>query len=198
MSQILTQNQAADLVVILTDADNAAVTGLTDTDVTADYRKEGQGSFTSYTLTGLLTEIGAGVYTIEFTTSEIDTVGTFTVKVNGASIRQFVTIANVLAAGTSPTVKTVDTCVINGHVFTPDGSALEGAVVSARVIASPTIENDVALTRDLVSVTTDSNGEFFLELARLTEVEIFIPKVNYRRQLTVPNSASANLLTGIS
>ena len=65
------------------------------------------------------------------------------------------------------------------------------------MIASPTIENSVALTRDLVSVTTDSNGEFFLELVRLTEVEIFIPTVNYRRQLTVPNSASANLFMGI-
>ena len=198
MSQILTQNQAADLVVILTDSSNVPVTGLTFSDVTADYRKEGQGSFTSYTLDGTnFTEIGDGVYTIGFTTSEIDTVGTFTVKVNGASIQQYVTIANVLAAGTSPTIETVNTCVINGHVFDADGSALEGAAISARVIASPTLLNDIALSRNSVTATTDANGEFFLSLAQLAEVEIFIPSVNYRRQLTVPASASVNLFTGI-
>ena len=146
----------------------------------------------------IFTEVGDGVYTVEFIgTTELDTVGSFTVKVTGATIDQFVSISTILAAGTTGTVKTVSTCVLTGHVFDANGNPIPGTSVSARVLNRPALENDVVYGDNLSSVTTDVNGEFFLELARLLEVEIFIPVANYRRQLTVPNQATANLFTGV-
>lgn len=304
MSQCVTQNVAADIVVVLTDAVNAPVLGLTDADIVVEYRKEGAAAFVAksitptsgavtsgnaetYTLvdgqtldvavdggvpqtatfnladfvdinnataaeiaavittdivgataadvggfvvitsdtagdtssiqvTGgtanvalgfptslnsgqtFLVEIGDGVYTILFFASELDTVGSFTVKVTGATITQHVAIASVLAAGTTPTVAAVQTCVINGHVFDPSGRPLQGAGVGARIIGFPSIEqNSIGLTTNEVTAVTDANGEFFLTLVRLAEVEVTIPVMNYRRQITVPNLASANLFTGI-
>lgn len=198
MSQQLQQNAAAELVVYLTK-DNAAVAGLAFGDVTAEYRKEGAASFTSKTLDALnWAEIGSGVYTIAFTASELDTVGSFTVKVTGATIDQYVTVANVLSEGTTPTEVSLETCVLNGHVFSADGQAVEGTSVSARVLGLPSIEgSQAAITDDRVAVSTDANGEFFLPLVRGADVEVFIPAANYRRQLVVPNQASANLFTGV-
>jgi len=46
-------------------------------------------------------------------------------------------------------------------------------------------------------VETDQNGAFYITLLRGAVVEFFIPRINYRRQLTVPNQPSANLFTGI-
>ena len=199
MGQQLQQNAAADLVVYLTK-DNAAVASLAFGDVVAEYLKEGDSAFTAKVLDALnWTEIGSGVYTIQFTAVELDTVGTFTVKVTGATIDQYVTISSVLAEGTTPTEVSLETCVLNGHVFGANGKAVVGAAISARVLGLPSIEGSVAaITDDLVAATTDANGEFFLSLVRGADVEIFIAAANYRRQLTVPNSAAANLFTGVT
>src|SRR5678810_243796 len=97
MSQRLTQSVDSEIVVILTDTSNVPVTGLTDTDVSCQYRKAGAGSFTAKTITGVFAEIGSGVYTILFTAAELDTLGSFTVRVFGGSIQQSITIADVVS-----------------------------------------------------------------------------------------------------
>lgn len=300
MSQQVTKSIDADLVAILTSSANAPVLGLTDADVTVDFRKEGQTSFTSKSLpdtagvatsgnsetyvivdgqtltvavdgAGALTatfntadfsnialataaevaavittditgataadvsgsvvitsdttgatssiqvtggtvntalgfvttlnsgrnifvELGMGIYTIEFLATELDTIGTFTYKVNGATIQQFVGIADIIAVGTVATLVTVPTCIISGHVFGLDGKPILGASVSARILGFPTTSNASVISDDRVSVVTDANGEFFITLARLATVDITISASNYRRQLVVPNSATALLL----
>lgn len=140
-------------------------------------------------------EIGSGVYTIEFTAVELNTVGIFVYKVTGATISQFVGTATIQEAGNTQTLVSVNTCIITGHVFDVQGNPIQGAAVSARVLGFPTISTNVALTDTLVSTTTSSAGEFFLPLVRLSQVTIQIPKANFVRQLTVPNQASANLFT---
>lgn len=198
MSQQATQSVAANLVVLLSKA-SVGVTGLVYTDVTAQYRKEGQSSFTAKVLTSLnFTEIGSGVYTIGFTSSELNTLGSFTVIVQGASIDQSTTIAQVIPATQASTAVVLDTCTLTGHINDMQGNPQVGIAVSAQIVGMPSIEQSlVALTDDLVSVLTDANGEFFLPLVRLADVEIFIPATNYKRRLTVPNAASADLFTGI-
>ena len=138
-------------------------------------------------------EIGSGVYTIEFTATELDTPGIFVYKVTGATIEQFVGTATIQVAGNTQTLVALNTCIITGHVFDLSGNPVQGAAVSARVLGFPTIDSSAALTDRLVSVTTDANGEFFLPLARLVQVTIQIPSANYTRQLTVPNQATVNL-----
>ena len=177
--------------------DSVPVTGLAHTAVTVEYRKEG-GSFVSKVLSApIWTELGDGVYTVSFTTAELNTLGSFTVKVKGATIDQYVDIAYVVAAGIVSSAPTVTTCVLNGSVVDLTGAPVADAVVTARILGMPAIEQNVAIADDDVAVKTDANGEFLLTLARLAEVEIVIPVANYRRRITVPNAASANLFTGV-
>lgn len=144
-------------------------------------------------------EIGNGLYTIDFFATELDTLGSFTFLVDGAPIDQSTTIITVIAATETPTSVSAQTCTITGHVFDLEGNPIQNAGVSARVLGLPSIEqNQIAVSDDLVSTQTDSNGQFFLPLIRLADVEVFIPLVNYRRQFVVPNQSTANLLTEIT
>ena len=200
MSQQVTQDVDSDIVVILT-LSNVPVTGLADTDVTVEYAKEGDSSFTAFALTpSNFTEIGNGVYTVAFTDAELDTVGSFVVVVKGASVDQSVTIVNVVEAGEATTSVAIQTCTITGHVFDGAGKPVPGAAVTALILGLPSIEGQgaAALTDDRVTVKTNSNGEFFLPVVRLADVEIVIPEANYRRTLVVPNQATANLFRDIS
>lgn len=196
MSRPVTQDQAADLIAVLTDASNLPVTGLVSADVTVEYRKEGGASFTAKS-TSLATfvEIGSGVYTVEFTGTELDTLGSFLYKITGASISQYVGIAEVTPAAQSSSAVSLDTCVLYGHVLGASGEPVQNAVVSARILGAPFISGSIGIQDSRVFSKTDENGAFFIELVRLALVEIIISKMNYKRQLTVPNQPTANLLT---
>jgi hypothetical protein len=199
MSQEVTQNVSAKVVVLLTK-NNVAVTGLTYSGVTAQYRKEGGVAFSSKTLSGSnFAEVGLGVYTIQFTTAELDTAGVFVVVVTGATIDQSTTLVNVLPVTEATTSVTVNTCTITGHVFELTGVPMVGVAVSATILGHPSIEqNEIVLADTTVSVTTDSNGMFFLPLIRLADVEIAIPAANYRRRIVVPNQSTADLFKDIA
>jgi hypothetical protein len=142
-------------------------------------------------------EIGNGTYTIAFSASELDTLGSLTVTVNGATIQQSVTIANVVEPCVTSPSTTLETCTLFGTVLSPDGKPVAGAGVSARILSLPTIANGVGLSTSVVTATTDANGAFYLSVVQLAFVEVFIPAMNYRRQLTVPAQTSANLFTGV-
>ena len=198
MSQQLTQNVAAAVVVLLSKT-GAAVEGLIFSDVTCQFRKEGAAGFTAKVLTALnFTEIGEGVYTIGFTTAELDTVGSFTVVVQGADIDQSTTVAQVVAPSVVTTPITIQTCTLTGHVVDAKGQPMPDVAVSAHVLGQPSIEQHAAaVTEEHISSRTDSNGQFFITLIRLADVEVMIPAVNYRRRVVVPNQASANLFTEV-
>lgn len=142
-------------------------------------------------------EVGSGVYTIEFSATDLDTLGLFIYTVNGATITQYVGTADVVTATQAPTPVSLDTCIITGHIFDVGGSPLAGVTVSARILSAPAIIGTVGLDGSRVSAVTDANGEFFLKLARQAYVDVVISKMGYRRQLVVPNQASANLFSDI-
>jgi len=192
MSQKVTQNVTA-LVQVLLSKDNAGVTGLTDTDVTCQFSKN-NSAFAAKILTGVFTEVGLGVYTISFSAADLDTVGPLTVVVTGATTDQSTTQVQVVAADETPTTVSLQTCTLTGHVAALDGQPLSGVAVSARVLGRPSVEQNAAVMDDgLVTATTDGNGQFFLTLVRLADVEVFIPAANFRRRIVVPNQASADL-----
>lgn len=199
MSQQVQQNVASSIIVLLSKT-SLPVTGLVFSDVTASFRKEG-GVFAAKTLTALnFHDRGSGVYEIDFTTAELNTVGSLTVVVQGLLIDQSTTVAEVVAAGSivPGTEVAIQTCVLTGHVTNLSGVPQANVAVSAEVLGMPSIEqSQAAIINEVVATKTDANGQFFLELARLADVEIFIPAVNYRRRLVVPNTASANLFFGI-
>ena len=147
------------------------------------------------TLTALnFVEVGLGVYTLTLAASDVDTLGTLSIVTTGAGIDQNTAFVEVVAASQATTTVSLETCVINGHVYDSTGLPKVGASVNARVVGLPSIEqSQAAVTDDLVTALTNANGEFFLSLVRLADVEITIPEANYRRRLVVPNEASAAL-----
>lgn len=189
----VTQSQSAKLVAILSlSSTGAPATGLTASALTCQYRKAG-GVFTPKSLTGSFTEIGSGVYEVDFSASELDTLGQFLFTITGGTIAQFVGDAEVIAATQASTATSVITCMVSDALYDVTGLPVVGAVVTARIVGAPQTQGKVALSKNDVSAVTDANGVFFLALARLAEVVVMIPSAGYQRRLTVPNQATAQL-----
>lgn len=199
MSQEVTQGVTTKLITNLVDSNDSPKTGLVYTDVTCSYLKYGASSFVGKTLTALnFTEIGLGAYYIEFTSSELDTLKTFQWIVSGASIKQAPFFANIVAVSSPSTPVSVQTCAVFGYMQSLSGDPRVGSSVFARVLSSPQLQGNFLISNDTyINTSTDLNGYFSLELLRGATVEIFIPDSNYRRQIRVPNSVSANLFTEI-
>lgn len=201
MGQVVVQGAAAPLTVAIMNADGSPALGLDAASVTCQFRRADDSIFISKALDGSnFAELGNGFYQVTFTAAELSTVGVFLFVLNGAGLRQASNEAQIVSADslipTNPT--TLPTCRLTGALASLGGSGVEGAAISARVLGMPTIEGVVGVTDDLHTATTDSNGVFFLDLVQLSVVEIFIPRINYRRQLTVPASTTANLFSSIA
>jgi hypothetical protein len=198
LSRNLSQSQAADLVVVLTlSADDTPATGLTYADIVVDFSKH-SGAFQNKILAAPdVTELGSGVYSIAFTAGELDTLGEFVIKVTGATVNQFIGVHDVSADATASTTASLPVCVISGHILGLEGDPVQNASVSARILSVPSTVGSVGVSTARVGTFTNANGEFFLTLTRLAYVEIIIPETGYKRTITVPNVASANLFTDI-
>lgn len=82
-----TKEVAKDVGVTLVNASDAPVIGLTSTDVTVEYRKNGDTTFTTKALlAGEFTEVGDGIYLVTFTATELNRAGLFRIKIDGSSI----------------------------------------------------------------------------------------------------------------
>ena len=86
----LKQSVARTLPVMLIDNTDhiAPKTGVAEEDVTVVISKNG-GALTAFTLTGLWTEIGQGLYTVDFAIGDLDTVGFFAYLVTSAGCDQY-------------------------------------------------------------------------------------------------------------
>lgn len=201
MGQIVTQGIDAELLAAITKTDGTPATGLLFSAVQCQFLRQGDPSFTTKTLTSMnFVEKGQGFYGITFIgTSELNVPGAFAFAIFGAGLQTSQNEAQIRTpASLIPTVPVaLPTCELTGNISDAAGNPVVGASVEARVLGQPTIETNVALTDDSVTVQTDDNGVFYLTLVRLSVVEIFINRINYRRQLTVPNLANVNIFTGI-
>jgi hypothetical protein len=180
-------------------------TSLIYTQVDVAYKKYGASVFSLKTLvTGDFREIGHGVYEILFSTSELNTVGSFLYVINGngsiplPTIRQFIGQAVVQSSSTyTPGTISLTTNVLTGNLIDLSGNALVGESVSARIMSAPTIigtsPNIGGIASNIVSTVTDSGGFFALELLQGAVVDITIPVINYRRTLTVPADTTDTL-----
>lgn len=194
MAQRRTKSVAGKVSVILTK-NNVAVTGLADTDVACFYRKPGQTTLSSKSLAGNWTESGQGEYLIDFSAAELDTLSPpeMVVTVTGASIDQAWTSVEIVDATVATTAKTPDTCLISANLNGPDGKPLQNAVLNASLLAGPTVQFGYGISDEPLSELSDANGVVTIELVRLAVYEIIIPRIGYRRTLTVPNQTSASL-----
>lgn len=200
MGQIVTQGFPAELLAILTTTAGLPATGLSFSSVQCQFRKEGDPVFTTKVLTVFnFTELGLGYYKVGFDAIELGIPGAFAFVLFGSGIQNSPNEAQIRTlSSTLPTVSiALPMCDITGNINDLSGDPIAGAAISARVIGMPTIANNVGVTDDLKTAITDDNGVFHLSIARLAVVDLFIPKLNYRRQITVPNLSVVNLFTGL-
>lgn len=199
MSGTLIQNSVGSVTLYITGTAGAPALGLADTDVTADIKKQGAGSFSAHTLTpSNWTELSGGFYEVDFAAADTDTLGNLHLRVQGGTINTSLICAYVVVAApvNPPTVTPPNTVAIFGYVYGVDASPVAGASVSAKILGSPTVlhpgSDGLAIEQGLVVGTTDSDGFFTLNLIAGVDADITISAARYRRTILVP-STSANL-----
>lgn len=143
-------------------------------------------------------ELGNGYYQVNLSASETNTAGQLLVRISGASIKTAIVDAYVSAEVPvpTPTLLTIPQTAITGYVFDPTGTPYQNAVVNVRTLAQPTVvhpgQEGISVSTSLMTTKTDSTGYFTISLITGTQVEFFIPAVNYRRVITVP-ATTANI-----
>jgi len=197
-SPIFLQSTVASTTLYLEAAAGGPALGLTFSDVVVQLRKA-SGSPVVKTLTSMnFIEYSDGFYNLVLTTGDTGTLGSLDILVSGATIQGNVISAQVAVPASIVPVTTPAPATVNlfGFVFGPDALPLLGASVVAKVLGNPTVlhpgSEGLGIATGIVSVKTDANGYFTLPLIAGVTVQVFIPVMNYKRDLTVPSS-SANL-----
>lgn len=92
------------------------------------------------------------------------------------------------------------TIPVYGHVYNPDGTPLESATVTARLEQKSTYKDEIELTTEEVSTTTDIDGYWELQLIETTNMSpagskyvITVTGTDYSREYRVllPDTAAS-------
>jgi hypothetical protein len=156
----ITPNAAVTLPVVMKDASGDPVTGLVFGDITCKYSQAG-GAIGTLVITALnWTEIGQGLYTIDFTATETDTVGWFTYLVTGTGAKQYdntvnVTLGNYACRFTATYNESTTDLVIRAWL------ELDGAVVAAPTSCAISIKDDTEVEQWALTDASPSADGFF-------------------------------------
>ena len=138
-----------------------------------------------------------GYYLILFTSSELDTLGTFTYSVvydpgtNEVVVR---TIDVVAASGVdTESAPSVSACILKDHIVGLDGTPTQNVSVYARLLALPTLASSAGMVDQVVAAKTDANGFFQLSVPQGATLDVTIPAIGYRRTIVVPSATLQNL-----
>jgi len=186
------QGQASERVVYLVNG-GTPVTGLLDTDVVLRFRKKG-GSFQNKTLAPEnFSELEVGLYSVNFEGSELDTLGPFTFRINGAGIDQYVETFDVdpiyLGAIVPP-----DVCIVSGNIMDLGGDPVWNASVNFRIVDLPKVVGPSMVTGTIIRTITDVSGNFYVSLIRGAVVIVEIEKTAIKFQFEVPDQETANII----
>ncbi len=197
MTAILIQNSAGSVTMYVETIAGVPATGLADTDVTADIKKAGAGSFSAHTLTASnWTELSGGFYEIDLAAGDTDTLGNVHLRVQGGTIKTTLTVSFVVVAApvNPPTVTPPNTVAVFGFLYGPDAEPLAGANITARIVGAPTVlqpgSDGLAIGQDVISTTTDSDGFFTINLISGVSVDFIISVARDRRTFLVPSTST--------
>jgi len=190
---ILLQSTAATVSVYVELAAGGPALLLAYTDVSVAIQKAG-GTYDPMNpalAAGTWDEVGDGVYTIDLSANDTDTLGNMYVRVSGATVKTTLSPLFIAEAAPSPTATLpVVNTLLFGYVLDAQGAPLAGASVSARVLATPSVgysgTEGYVQGATLVTAKTDGSGFFQISLVTGSQVDFFIPSANYRRTLEVP------------
>ena len=154
-------NTAVTLPVIIKDGSGDPVTGVLYSDVECRFSAAGGALGTLAITAGNWTEIGRGLYTIDFTTTEIDTEGWFTYIATSATAAwvQFEDTVNVVLKGqvflTAAYNETTTDLVVRAWL------EIDGQIVEAPTSCAVSIKDDTDVERfALTSVAPSADGFF--------------------------------------
>tara|TARA_R110000824_G_scaffold43880_9_gene128079 strand:- start:8394 stop:9251 length:858 start_codon:yes stop_codon:yes gene_type:complete len=138
-----------------------------------------------------------GYYLILFTSSELDTLGTFTYSVvfdTGTDEIVVRTIDVVAASGVdTESAPSVSACILKDHIVGLDGTPTENVSIYARLLSLPTLASSAGIIDQVVSAKTDANGFFQLSVPQGATLDVTIPAIGYRRTIVVPSATLQNL-----
>jgi hypothetical protein len=195
---IVTQNTNTSITVFIELAAGGAATGLLFSAVTAQLKKEGEASFSAFTLSGSnFTDLSNGFYEIDLTSTNTNTLGNLYLSLTGPTIKTQLVTVYVAVSGSitpSPAVPSTSTTNVYGYIKDLTGTSVLGASVSAKILSMPAFvpsgSVNVGVTTSLISTKTDSSGYFSLTLLEGMAVDVTISSLNYRRTIVVPASDS--------
>lgn len=193
---ILTQNTNSSITVYLELQAGGPATGLLYTGITVQLKKEGEVSFSPFTLSGgNFTDLTNGFYEIDLTSTNTNTLGNLYVSITGTTIKTELVTVYVAVAGSitpTPSIPTPGTTKLYGYLSSLASTPISNASISAKILSYPTLvpvsSELVGITSDTIVTKTNASGYFELTLVEGISVDITIPSLNYRRTLTVPAS----------
>jgi len=122
------------------------------------------------------------------------TAGEYIIEFDPDVGNNFTDTLTVSSLGTVP-APSLQLCALEDHVVDAQGQPLENITVAARILAPPYVVSGAAVSTDVVTTTTNSDGFFSISMLRSATVDIMIPELTYRRTIVVPNQAQADLFS---
>jgi hypothetical protein len=171
----------------------APALGVLPADVTCKFRKQGQTSLTSKTLTSTSwVEIGLGYYALKWSAVDLNTVGSFLFTLSGPDFDNFTHAELSVVAPSSVTPP--EMCVISGNLRDIGGKVPHNTRIVVRPAEFPARFGQNVIQADALVTTVDIDGQFELAVVRNSVVIIEIERSGIRSQITIPDQASANIL----
>lgn len=172
----------------------APVTGVVFGDVSVSYRRVGDETLQTKTLTADdWLEVGNGLYVLKWTATDMANTGPFYFEVTGGSFdpirAEFDVVPAPLEALASP-----DTCVITGNISDIGGDPAVDATLYFRLAKRPSASNDVLLRAAPIRVVPNAYGAFTVSLVRGILVTVTVESVGIRHQFEVPDQDQAQLI----
>ncbi len=170
------------------------VTGLLPADVVVKFRKQGQTSFTTKTLTITdFYELEDGYYVIKWSGSDMSTLGAFFFVISGLAFDTVETSFSVEPLPEALVVIPPEVCVVSGNLRDAGSSPMKDLQITFRVVNYPLQSGTSILSSDKVLARTDSQGNFSAELIRGLTMVVEIERTGIRNQFEVPDAATALL-----
>ena len=91
------------------------------------------------------------------------------------------------------------TCIVTGTVVDKAEQPVEDAVVRANLVTQLLTDDGKVVTKDMITATTDENGEFSLTLIRSSgytsnvQYKITIVECGYAETVTIPDQATVDI-----
>ena len=190
------QGIVAEKSIYLTLVDAPAL-GVLPTDVVCRYKKEGQTSLTTKTLTSAnWFELGNGFYTIRFTALETDTQGSLFYTLISTKFDNFIYDDFTIEPPSSAAAPFVPPgfCQVSGNLLTVGNTIPVGTPITFRPALFPLTVNGAVVTADKVMTYPDITGAFQVNLIRGSLVIVEIERTGVRAQIQIPDATTADLM----